>query len=391
MAFEMLLMNVVVLAVGYFSLADYGLDFLTRPVEQKIMMMDSLILMIGLLLSTYRGRSVFSIIEGTTVLFVLGYYHTPSLALFYSVKLLVSFATFSISLLDEHAKDAFVLYYFFPLGRCPTMHSAVVFGPPDKPYLYHYRNVDRSGTNRLLENAAPSSLELEPDGVPCKSHAALELPVGLAHVDQHEVVKSKLPVSGKCHNWALHVLYNLSTAKFLSIMTLTFFRWEGWILLLFFLGSSFAAYGLSNSFQIVSSLMDLGLSAVFELDSFNLDSARLQSRRVELRASYRPLFVETTWFLLLMSLYGGTIYWLPSVQLVAGQDFLAFLVTTMLLLGILRLILPRFVLPTNAKQMYDDFMAQREEDAFQELFAKRRRRSPRNSTNTSPKTPAKVK
>lgn len=343
-------------------------------VERRMIMLEALTLSFGILVSLHRGRSLFSFVEYATLVTILLYQQETSLSTFYTVKLVISFASFAISQqLDKHVRDAYILYYFFPLGKFPTAHAALVFGPQDSPILYHYRNANRTraraGDRDSLEHFSPSVLELEPEGVPCYKHALLELPVGMSPV-QHDstVLRSKLRGSGNCHNWVLHVLYNLSMVKFLSTMTLTFLRWEGWILMLTYAASAFVLQGNPRSSHIVSLLLDTGLAAVYVLDSFNLDVVTNDQRRQKAREAYRPIITEACWFGILMFCYLISLHWLRSIaHTFAGLQFILFMTTTIALLIVMKRILPPFVLPKNAREIYNEWMKHRKMETANRL------------------------
>ena len=105
-----------------------------------------------------------------------------------------------------------------------------------------------------------------------------------------EDIKKTLELCGRCHNWALITLCELSADKFLSMSMLSFLRWDVWILIavaIFPLPANvIAGFDLTGAF-VVDPLF-LGL-VIYDIVNMSRERLAYNRRRAqeELRATWR--------------------------------------------------------------------------------------------------------
>ena len=110
-----------------------------------------------------------------------------------------------------------------------------------------------------------------------------------------EDIKKTLQLCGRCHNWALITLCELSADKFLSISMLSFLRWDVWILLALVIFSFpvnifvLAAIGMDFTGFLVE-IAFLGL-AIYDILNMSRERLAYNRRRAqeELRATWRSV------------------------------------------------------------------------------------------------------
>jgi hypothetical protein len=149
------------------------------------------------------------------------------MAFYILVKMLWSFFYFIVKLLFVTFDTSRKLYYVLGFPTDPVHAVAVANGE-----FFHYHHHHQPGEPRDF-----ASRSLSPD-----SQRIVDDPnVGFIrqfcgwHVEaDSDQLRTLLDSGGKCHNFALILIYHLSYDKFLSYALLFLLRWECWILLTLF-------------------------------------------------------------------------------------------------------------------------------------------------------------
>ena len=254
--------------------------------------MPFLLLSTALLVCVYRqeaARSTASLIE--VFLLVVFHWYDPTVTFFsyFTAKLLVSFFAFLFlfeakKLLNSskritnhlgfksdeyHAQPGLstedsVLHYAFP--RHPTDTAAM----------------DKDQSWGLVPREEHVSVDDN-----CKSNWKVRC--GLVDEDaaNSKDVLKLLESCGRCHNWALITIYEISTDKFLPLATLSLLRWEVWTLIVFFVAAGpVLCFDEENGFKdLLGPALDTLFLALAIFDCLNMNSARLHARRKVTRRS----------------------------------------------------------------------------------------------------------
>jgi hypothetical protein len=160
-----------------------------------------------------------------------------------------------------------LIYYLLGFPSDP-FHAGFQYGRN----FYHYTLAAMDATEATT-NRRDTCTNLTPQSVERVMSAAIKLPVGFASGSFTKDDLTKLLAScGKCHNWALVTIYQMSADKFFSYGLLSLVRWESWMLWLLLV----AAW---TQDQAIDWLIDPFLMAVFLFDTFNLNDALVQKGR----------------------------------------------------------------------------------------------------------------
>ena len=356
-------------------------EFRTNAILTEINMVA---LVVVLVLAFWKGRSIYSMVE-FALLILLSALQTRfqiSFAVYWSLKLWISMlsSVFAFKAMKTLLKkDYDVAYYFFSF-KSSWFHAGIV---ADNQF-YHLRNAelrtDQKKKRDSVANVSPSTLHLKVEKEPIHHNANFEQPISyLRKTTKSNSFDEGLPASGKCHNWALHFLYNLSTEKFLSTAALFPVRWEGWIHgIISFSMLTITVIG-KLPFTPMNRYLDLVLISIFILDSFNLDSAALKQARTLKEKNEESPWVEALLCGILIVLFLFVTYFFMDGPLLYCWPQIAIYVSSGAALVYLRVILPAFVLPDNAEEVYDlwdiEDLEREEKERAKELKAKKERLS----------------
>ena len=191
---------------------------------------------------------------------------------FFTAKLLVSFGVFLVSLITSERRSLQKLTYHlgFPSDR---WHAGMSCG--DKFFHYAFPRGDAKEKDQ--------SWGLTPCEAPKKigdvAHVKAKCGYAFAGATDAGVLKV-LESCGRCHNWALITIYEMSTDKFLSLSMLSFLRWDVWVLLV---GLTVAVPMLcfpNGSFSDVAGpVFDVLFLALSLFDGWNMNTDRLLANR----------------------------------------------------------------------------------------------------------------
>lgn len=200
---------------------------------------------------------------------LIGHWHYPARVSFcgyYLVKLVTSVAFFLVRRNGHHPKLQYVMGF-----ESDKAHAGIVVG--DK--FFHFAHP----RGRQKDVDSVTKLEARRDDVKVAKTATLQANCGYAvspQIADNEILQL-LRTCGKCHNWALITIYEISAHKFLSLTILSPFRWDVWILLFAIAVSSLADFSLAGA----DAMADWGFMGIAIYDSFNMNKERLFWNRAQ--------------------------------------------------------------------------------------------------------------
>lgn len=246
-----------------------------------------------------KNYSIYSIIEHIffIILLCLGQHQTASFCFCISVKVVVSLGFFiweTNGLNSDNDNDnnganklkdkdnLSILRYL--IGNCrQPCHSMIAVGET----VHHYTPSTEAGSsdhpfgiedrlfnlNPKVHTKKLSTLQPNMFYSPCVGFA-------IPNFDE-ENMKQRLDVCGKCHDWAVSVVYVLSCHKFLSYSAVSYVRWVSWVgcalLLVFCFGDS---TNPTNDYKKGLFLSDLILQLITLLDIINMVKFKLEEDKV---------------------------------------------------------------------------------------------------------------
>ena len=175
--------------------------------------------------SAFRLRSIFTAMEIFAL--IIWRWYDPSITFlgFFTAKLLVSLLFYYVYFFSRKSRMVRLTYHLAH-PDVPS-HAGISYG--DDFYHYAFPRV------RAKDEDLDRSWKLEArKGL--KRREGFKYPVnvdcgfGFPGVPDEDIKKT-LELCGRCHNWALITLCELSADKFLSMSMLSFLRWDVWILL----------------------------------------------------------------------------------------------------------------------------------------------------------------
>lgn len=237
----------------------------------------------------FPARSWYTVAE-FVILFLLRCcfpYAMVSFTSFYTAKLLVSFIHYR---LRSH-KGLVPLYYFMGF-KSDKLHSAIGYDGN----TYHYAFPKGKRDNEDVD----SMFNLAPQKLPYLPQTKITARCGFAYpgLSDNDILKM-LESCGRCHNWALITLYETSSDKFLSMATLSFLRWDVWVILsaCFVCFISAAAHGgFLLALNTCGMLCEFAFLILAIIDSLNMNVARLQTNSVKKHAFSNPHLTDALKF-----------------------------------------------------------------------------------------------
>jgi hypothetical protein len=181
-------------------------------------------------------------------------------------------------------KNGELVYYLLGFREDPV-HAGFLY----RNVFYHYTLARRGFRNQKgdrLTNLVPDHSENVPT-------AKWKQPVAYdAGSFEDSELEQLLASSGKCHNWALVTLYQISSDKFFTYGLLAILRWETWILWLALLIS--CARGEDLGYLVEPFLLGL-----FLYDTFNLNSVLAEKGQIYRNTRKMSVRSEAAKFLML--------------------------------------------------------------------------------------------
>jgi Ca2+/Na+ antiporter len=234
-----------------------------------------------LIISWKKKRSWYTMLEVSTVIVLLVYSGKMFFLVYYCSKMLTSliYFLFKISFLN-HYKNEKRLY--FKLGfSSGWFHAGVLVNER----FYHYAFAEKGDeTDNISKHLSPQDMTNIPN-------CLINLFSGWHIKVLDKEIKRILAACGKCHNYAVMLIYHLSYDKFLSYSLLTIFRWEMWILISMLLFSypvkymllwecwndEMYYYDLKRYNRIIELFTIISFDLIMILDCMNLSSPKLHA------------------------------------------------------------------------------------------------------------------
>lgn len=257
--------------------------------------------LLGLVCFKGSARSKSTILEMVTLF--LWHLYDPAVSFFsyFTAKLLISFVVFIFSFTFTATSKKKLKTLTYHIGF-PTdlLHAGVSCGE----FFYHYALPQTPSTAetdqswKLVPRASPKRIG---------DRARLKVKCGLAYdgADNNANILKLLTSCGRCHNWALITIYEMSTDKFLSLAMLSFLRWDVWVLLV---GLAFG-YPLACESDLIldflGRFLDILFLALSIFDSANMSNARLVASRrhavardpwLSIKNALKLGFLFVTWY-----------------------------------------------------------------------------------------------
>ena len=222
-----------------------------------------------------KQYSIYSIIEH--VLFLLhvcfGHHKSASFCFCISVKVVVSLGFFIWETLGM--KELNILRYLIGSWNQPC-HALVSAGEK----VFHYHQPRGEGNSDHPLGVSDRLFDLKPalhpkpltTLLPKMFHSPC---VGFAIPNFDSTnINQRLEVCGKCHDWAVSVVYVLSCHKFLSYSVVSYVRWISWVGFAIF--SAFWFGDATNDYMKGIFLSDAILQVITLMDIINMVKFRLE-------------------------------------------------------------------------------------------------------------------
>jgi hypothetical protein len=279
-------------------------------------------------------RSKSTILE--TAALVLWHFSDPTVSFFsyFTAKLFISFVAFLLSLLTTNKDKLKKLTYHigFPSDK---WHAGVSCGDT----FYHYAfprdpaTAEKDQSFGLVPRDSPKHVG---------DKSTLKVKCGLAYhgADDSASIMKLLASCGRCHNWALITIYEMSTDKFLSLAMLSFLRWDMWVLLVGLIVGYPLAFEHDVILSFLGRLLDVLFLALSIFDSVNMSHARLlASRRHAERNPWLPLKNALKLVFLFITWYVYVEYVVKPFGVTCSFQFLLLLVLSILVTAVMNALL----------------------------------------------------
>lgn len=254
----------------------------TNHYERSILvlsMMAKMLIISIIPVGLYKGRSVWTLLE-LTIVAILYTTNKPIMTIYLMSKLVSSFIHYILTLTEETIKDKKEIFYLQGF-KSDKFHAGILV----KPGFMHYKKNDGIATTNI-----DSIWRLVPDFRKNPPPSLIRLFCGY-HIDINDVDNylKKLPVSGRCHDYATSTIYHISLTKYLSSTILFIIRWEFWIiqmvsiLVSMYMFTNYFMFEHTGLFSLVENIimiMDFQLLLIVLVDMFNIDKSLISTNRL---------------------------------------------------------------------------------------------------------------
>lgn len=293
-----------------------------------------LLVLIFFIVAWKKGGSKFTLFE----IAVLGVWHvldnSVSFFSYYTAKLILSFILFFFFTDSSNPQ----LRQLAHLGFKPDkFHAGITYGPDPSHYAFP------SSDTHVDSKEKDASFGLVPQRVVDEKvkkafrNSVFKVPCGFAYEGiLNEEIIQLLQSCGRCHNWALMALYQLSADKFYSLSMLSLWRWDAWVLICLAV-IAVPCLNFRGDGDRAGPLLDVCFLALAFFDKINRDKTRLldNKRRKKLISQFYPVYELCKLAMLMILWYQFVKYAVPLLKYVTLQ-FFALLAMSLIITAFMR-------------------------------------------------------